>query len=90
MKGLLLAWILSNAFDLGSTEIGLMHGGYELNPILAKREVRIPLRVTTTIVGAVFIKKEYKDHPKAVTIFVLTTSAIYAGVSINNFSIKKE
>jgi len=82
----MIVWVLSNGADITTTEMAL-NTGYtrEVNPLLTRRSVRIPLKVGVTAVGVYGIKKYPKSKNAKIAVYII--SSVYIGVSINNYRI---
>jgi len=66
-----LGWaVAGQAADLVSTEIALLHGATELNPLMVHQPVRLAAKVGLSVVFVVYAKK-HPENKRAMTIFAV-------------------
>lgn len=74
--------------DFASTEVALSRGGYEANPLMTSRSVR----VATTVAVPAFVNwssaKLYRRHPKWATTMRVIGIGIPVALAANNLSLK--
>ena len=66
-----LGWaVAGQAADLVSTEIALIHGATELNPLMIHQPVRLAAKVGLSVVFVVYAKK-HPENKQTMTIFAV-------------------
>jgi hypothetical protein len=84
MSLIILALILANSLDLGTTEYAINHGLSEGNGLVGNRGVRIELKVAST--GAsIFTINKLEKHKTLKRIFTIVAIGVPVGASIINY-----
>lgn len=85
LKLLLVGWIIGNGADLVTTEISVRQSQrHELNMYMRNPIVRPTIKISFTVSGVVAIVKLYHKHPRMVSWFVLSDTAVLSVVATHN------
>ncbi len=89
-KVLIAAIPAANLADLVTTEQAINRGGREMNPLMRRPEVRIPLKVIASAASMAGARKLFKDgHKTAGTLAALAAITIPTVAAIHNSRVRR-